>query len=375
MFKLTIVCAFYQDVKLLEQMFKSIEKTGLDCIAIDGRWSEMPGESIASTDGSIEIAKKYATKYIPADESFLKDQISKRNRYIEEIEDGDYFLVLDSDETLVGGVPDVSKLTETVYSIALTEMNRPEETTSIRIHQKRPGLMYALRHCYLFLEQDMNKKAVDLCIKAYEKDKEKIDPKIVEAALQGCLTHQYEYHFLENMQGNPMLIEHWQDTRSLERQNDDGIYMSNRLELQLNQFIKKPADLVEDFWSLKESSEKYNANEEDLCIVKYCGRKRFSDGELGTLESGMQSECTYGYAKKLQEDFSSFAFQIQKIIPKKMTGDNQVINKKLDRLLELTDKKINEVKDLVNDSLKLQEQWIKKINKPDSRIEKKGVKK
>jgi len=314
---------FYNDAELLEQSLKSIKDSGLDSIAIDGRFREFDKENkLYSTDGSIDVAKKYATKFIEADASFLKDQMSKRNRYIQEIADNNYFLVLDSDEKLCGGVVDTN-LKETVYSIGLQEMSRPINTSSIRVHKKRDGLMYALRHCYLFLKSEMNQKAIDKWKIEFEKLKEDTPKELIKEALQGCITHQFEYDFLSNIEGDPMLIEHYQDKRSLDRQNMDLVYMSNRLEIQLNSCIGLPVikcDGIED---------------DTRVVVKYFGKVVHNDCELGKVNHGDERVTNYKYAKKLQEDYSAYSFRIVKIIETKLTGTNKIINDKLDKILRI----------------------------------------
>ena len=180
---------FYNDTpELLERCLKSIKNKVDYILAIDGCYTEFPHDKCYSTDGCLDIAKKYADSIIECKKPW-KDQIHKRNAYLTDI-DG-YHFILDADEELIGSIP---KLEHETYAI---KIHNEKDPYHVRFFKSSKELRYSSRHCWLRNNQKILSNNVNL---------ENFDK----------LTNCY-------------LIHHKKE-RSLSRKQDKLSYYQNRLE-------------------------------------------------------------------------------------------------------------------------------------------------
>lgn len=144
-----IACViFYNDGPLLEDSLKSLVGKVDQIIAVDGAFSDFPHEKPYSTDGSLEIAEKYAT--VIKTKKAWKTQVDKRNAYLKHVPDGECFIVIDADEELWGKIPHEGNLK--VY--IKPEANRKGYWWP-RIFIKTPELRYYKTHMSLFNEDGL----------------------------------------------------------------------------------------------------------------------------------------------------------------------------------------------------------------------------
>lgn len=380
--KLTACCIFYNDAELLENMFLSLKECEIQCIAIDGKFRHYPNENLHSTDGSIEVAKKYADLYIPADESFLENQMTKRTRYIKEISNGEYFLVIDSDEELIGGKPNTKNLTLDTYALSIQEPQRNTTSTTIRVHKKYPDLIYAIRHCYMFYENQMNKKAVENLMNIYKEwqntnytDKNDFTKYIGERdaklALTGCKTRRFEKNFLLNKIEEPLEIIHYPDKRKLERQNEDNIYLGNRDEINLNNFLAYPEGKPESRPYPKRFG---NLNDNDMVTMQYLGNTDFPDANIGTLRRKNKYKIKFSYLQQLHSDFGPSNFKIIEAHKKPVGRIEEFINDikdkfgSIDKRLEGIEKLIEKEKPISIISGETLEDFDKKVKEHNKKL-------
>ncbi len=93
----------YNDWPLIKNCVESIVDKVDSLVIIDGRYKDFPGKDWDSTDGTLE----YICGIDKADviSTIGYSELDKRNRYLEELSDGDIVLNLDADEVLVGEIP------------------------------------------------------------------------------------------------------------------------------------------------------------------------------------------------------------------------------------------------------------------------------
>lgn len=206
---------FYNDTpKLLERSLVAIKACGIDIIAIDGSFREFPkatGEKYYSTDGCIDIAKKYADLYIPAPKWEWTDQAHKRSTYFQLIPDGDFCLILDGDEFLHPCEIDTSLWNEDIYMCNLHRSIDGGYTNSIRIYRVHTDLKYMHQHCRVY--------------RIFNHDPEKgiQSGGVVQA-------HGNNVPLAHDKSGRPICFTHSPELRPKDRQAQDDIYMANRKE-------------------------------------------------------------------------------------------------------------------------------------------------
>jgi len=110
--KITAIIQTYQAAEGLEQTLKSLQGNVDRVLVLDGYFSmaarhKHPDKigSGASTDNSKEITRKYGAEWIPADREY-RTQIDKLNRIPELVKEGDWILLIDTDEVLVSYIRD-----------------------------------------------------------------------------------------------------------------------------------------------------------------------------------------------------------------------------------------------------------------------------
>jgi len=97
-----IACySIFNEAEFLEESILSIKDFVDKIVVVDGAYENFPHDSFWSTDGSIEIAKKYgADVVIPT--CAWSSQIHKRNQYLKFGQPGDVMITIDGHEIWTG---------------------------------------------------------------------------------------------------------------------------------------------------------------------------------------------------------------------------------------------------------------------------------
>jgi hypothetical protein len=131
---------FYNDIN--EDLLIDLSTKVDNIIAVDGAYRDFPHIKPFSTDGSIEIAKKYA-KVIEVKEAW-ETQVDKRNAYIRRVPIGSSFIVIDTDEELCSSFKEGN---QNVIIQAVAEGGI--EYRMPRVYVRTPGLRYYKTHMTL----------------------------------------------------------------------------------------------------------------------------------------------------------------------------------------------------------------------------------
>jgi len=139
----------YNDFPLIENCLNSIYDKVDKIIVIDGKFKDFPGEENISTDGTLEYLNGFSKVEILF--TYDLDEVDKRNNYLNELNDGDICLNLDSDEMLMGEIP---KLIADIGIIQVGEQgDRRRHRRTNRFFKFREGLHYWGKHS-LILNKD-----------------------------------------------------------------------------------------------------------------------------------------------------------------------------------------------------------------------------
>jgi len=126
----------YNDWPLIKECVESIIGKVDKIIAIDGKFKDFPGDSHFSTDGTLEYLKdKVSVTLIGG-----FDEVEKRNAYLNYLKDGDICLNLDTDEILVGEIPQLNADTGIIQVGEQGDRRRHRRTN--RFFRYRAGLHY-----------------------------------------------------------------------------------------------------------------------------------------------------------------------------------------------------------------------------------------
>lgn len=96
----------YNEELLLPGCLESLKGRVDRIVVVDGRIAGCPGETGASTDCTVEIARACGAEVIESMEPCWPDEVAKRNAYLREIGWGEYWLRIDADEELHGDLPE-----------------------------------------------------------------------------------------------------------------------------------------------------------------------------------------------------------------------------------------------------------------------------
>ena len=144
----TIIC--YNDMPIIKDCINSIYDKVDKIIAIDGRFKDFPGQGWDSIDGTLEYLLGLDIDLIS---SYNADEVGKRNSYLNQLLDGDICLNIDTDEILVGSIPE---LTADIGIIQVGEKgDRKRHRRTIRFFKYREGLHYWGQH-KMILDKDNN---------------------------------------------------------------------------------------------------------------------------------------------------------------------------------------------------------------------------
>lgn len=141
----------FNDMPLVRECVESMVDKVDKLIIVDGRYRDFPGDSWDSTDGTLE----YICSIDKADviSTLGYSELDKRNRYLEELNDGDIVLNLDSDEVLVGEIP---KLEADFGIIRLHDGHSKHiQDRATRFFKYREGMRYENVHYTLYRQGKM----------------------------------------------------------------------------------------------------------------------------------------------------------------------------------------------------------------------------
>jgi hypothetical protein len=156
-------------------------------VCVDGSYKDWPIESDFSTDGTLEylesIDKVELIKLAGVDE------VAKRNTYLLPLNDGDTVLNLDSDEVLIGELPEL----KTDFGILKLHDGHGQQVQprATRFFKYREGMRYNLVHYTLYY------KGIQL-----NNLKKVLSPDFSFEVMEGC-------HLLHNYHMRPHLRQHY----------------------------------------------------------------------------------------------------------------------------------------------------------------------
>jgi hypothetical protein len=144
---LSIVCCIitYNDFPLIKDCIESVIGKVDRIICIDGKYIDFPGSEDFSTDGTLEYLKSISKVEL----MFWKgDEISKRNFYLMQVNDGDTVLNLDADEVLIGDLPEL----KSDWGIINLHDGHDKhiQSRASRLFKFKEGIHYQNTHCTLY---------------------------------------------------------------------------------------------------------------------------------------------------------------------------------------------------------------------------------
>lgn len=142
-----IVCCIitYNDFPLIKETIESIYDKVDKIICVDGSYIDFPGSG-SSTDGTIEYLDSLDKIELIA--TIGLSEVQKRNKYLEDLSDGDTVLNLDSDEVLIGNIP---PLNSDFGIIDLHDGHSKHiQKRATRFFKYRDGMIYNNTHCTLY---------------------------------------------------------------------------------------------------------------------------------------------------------------------------------------------------------------------------------
>jgi hypothetical protein len=96
-----------------------------------------------SIDGTIEIVKSKGVDIIIQSTKPWKDEIEKRSQYLKFGEDGDYLFVIDSDENIIGKIPQIELIKQSDnWTIQLQRDDKIPKYPVFRLHKYYQGMRY-----------------------------------------------------------------------------------------------------------------------------------------------------------------------------------------------------------------------------------------
>jgi len=135
----------YNDADMLDGCLHSIKSVADRTIVADGAYRHFPHSRARSTDNTADVAFRHGADFIAVAESWPAEEC-KRNRYLRG-NDGDYYLVIDTDERLIGEFPKAELLTSGL-EVAAIQIDRPNVGSFPlqRIYRHQDGLHYKGTH-------------------------------------------------------------------------------------------------------------------------------------------------------------------------------------------------------------------------------------
>jgi hypothetical protein len=145
--KMLVGCVItYNDMPLIKDCIESLYNKVDKIVAVDGRYFDFPGDGWDSADGTLEYLCSIDKADVISTMSFT--ELEKRNRYLEELDDGDIVINLDADEFLVGNIPELNS------DFGIVELHDGHcgkvQPRATRFFRYREGMRYANVHYTLY---------------------------------------------------------------------------------------------------------------------------------------------------------------------------------------------------------------------------------
>jgi len=223
--KINFGLIFYNDTpELLRHCLENLKATGFPIIAIDGAFKEfLAGDKSGalkpySTDGSRELAEKYASIVIDGPADGWENQAEKRNQYLDKVAEGEFIFVIDADE-IIYPFTLMADLSDDVYKVIehrFETEDKFEPMSTLRVYRKYFDLRYLYQHCRLYRTRQHN-------------------PKNLESGLVAAAHHpeNIKKRFLMDVYGNRVAFNHIKYARSPERRELKAAYYKTREEAKL----------------------------------------------------------------------------------------------------------------------------------------------
>lgn len=172
-------------------------------ICVDGRYKDYPGDGWDSTDGTLEYICSQDMDVIS---TLGYSEVDKRNRYLEELEDGDICLNLDADEVLIGEIPELKA------DFGIVDLHdghsKHIQRRATRFFHYHTGMIYNNVHYTLYYQGSIINK------------------------LREVINKDFSFEYIKDFH----LVHNWH-IRSHERQHNKSIYYKKLVRLEAG-FVK-----------------------------------------------------------------------------------------------------------------------------------------
>lgn len=153
------VVSCFNEIQFIERCLRSLKsKVGM-LVVVDGAYSKFPHKKPWSTDGTIEVARRFCDKLITTNRAY-PNQIKKRNKYLIG-GNNDWYLMLDGDEELVGRVDGYAAQDD--WEIKIYRTDGLGGYPVYRMFRHRPGLKYIGAHnCLVVGNEILNHRKMEI---------------------------------------------------------------------------------------------------------------------------------------------------------------------------------------------------------------------
>jgi hypothetical protein len=224
----------YNDALLFELSLRSIIDYVEKVIVVDGAWKSFPyGEYPESTDGTKEIAEKICGDkliWVDCKEENGKcvpweTEIEKRSEYLKYVPTGKWFLVIDSDEVILGEIQREFEIIEKQHCKIcmvplITRSIHPEEGIlwvtwlghGNRIYKKEEGMVYKGHHSLIWIgeEEAINRGKIHIT-----RQKVRVNFLPALSITSSTLSYDAKYDYILN----EVIIQHLRHLRQFDRLN------------------------------------------------------------------------------------------------------------------------------------------------------------
>lgn len=145
---MTVGCMiFFNEAWILDKTLKALRERVDKVVCVDGPYAKFPHNNHKSTDGSLEIAEKYADFILPSGREHWADEVQKRNEYLTECNEGDWVFVVDADEEMTGTL---SELEGDAYRVIIRNAKWNTDMPSFRLFKMTEDTHYQGAHIAVF---------------------------------------------------------------------------------------------------------------------------------------------------------------------------------------------------------------------------------
>jgi hypothetical protein len=164
---------------LIKDCLESVINKCDKIIVIDGKYTDYPGDISYSTDGTIEyILSMQKVCNLQLFFGNITDEVGKRNQYLDLVDENDIVLNLDSDEVLIGDIPE---LTADFGVLDLHDMvGKHVQHRANRLFKFKDGMEYKNTHCTLYFQGKIINKLQEI-----------INPDFTHEHITSCYIEHY----------------------------------------------------------------------------------------------------------------------------------------------------------------------------------------